>query len=97
RHHRRLDLEHPQDDRLVGTEHLAGRDPKKEGIADLACRSGDRDLDGHAPPAHITEMLVGDQPPPHWCGGGIASYAPAMPVGAKKGAQAKIAQGTNME
>src|SRR5437899_697749 len=62
--HRRLDLEHAEDDRLICTEHLAGGDPEEERVADLAGRTGDRDLDGHVPPAHITGNPSPDYGPP---------------------------------
>ena len=44
--HRRLDLEQPQHDRLVGAEQLAGRDAVHERVADLARRAGDGDVNG---------------------------------------------------
>ena len=50
RFHGGLDLEHAEDDRLVGAEHLARGDAEEERIADLPGRAGDGDLDGN--PAH---------------------------------------------
>ena len=40
------DLEQLQDDRLVLAEHLAGRDAKQQGVADLAGGAGDGDANG---------------------------------------------------
>ena len=43
---RRRDFEQVQVDGLVGTEHLARGHAEGEGVADLACGAGDRDVDG---------------------------------------------------
>ncbi len=40
------DLQHLQDHRLVGAEHLAGRDPEQQAVADLAGGAGDGDSNG---------------------------------------------------
>jgi hypothetical protein len=43
---RRRDFQQVQVDRLIGAEHLAGRDTEGEGITDLAGGAGDRNVDG---------------------------------------------------
>ena len=42
RRQRRLDLDHVNNDRLIRAEHLAGGDPKQQGITDLTGRTGHR-------------------------------------------------------
>jgi hypothetical protein len=68
------DLEQLEDDRLVGSEHLAARDPEQEAVADLAGRTRDGDANGrlvearHA--AEVTRAAAGATNPR--AGGGAA-------------------------
>ena len=57
--HRRRDLEEVQVHRLIRPQHLTRGDAKGEGIADLAGRAGDRDVQGGLHGALVSRGVKG--------------------------------------
>ena len=60
---RRGDLEHLQDDRLVGAEHRPGGDPEEQRVADLAGSTGDSDANGGLESGHGPNLVTRDRAP----------------------------------